>query len=154
MRTVKRPLLTSAASLRPSSTPRPSAQGSTAPRAHASTTARPTAAPPPPHAFFGVYDGHGGSSAAQHLASRLHLLLAADLALWRESPREAMLNAFALAESELRQVYETNPEDKSGSCACVGMLRGRRLVVASVARVVLCGQLGFLAAARFGPDHC
>ena len=92
----------------------------------------PDGSTPPPHAFFGVYDGHGGSSAAQHLASRLHLLLAADLALWRESPREAMLNAFALAESELRQVYETNPEDKSGSCACVGMLRGRRLVVASV----------------------
>ena len=90
----------------------------------------PAGSTPPSHCFFGVYDGHGGSSAAQHLASRLHLLLAADPALWRESPRQAMINAFALAESELRQTYERDREDHSGSCACVGLLRGRRLTVA------------------------
>ena len=87
---------------------------------------------PPPNAFFAVYGGHGGSSAAQHLKSRLHLLLAADMRLWRESPRDALLNAFALSESELRQMYDHQPEDTSGSCACVGLLRGRRLLVASV----------------------
>ena len=92
----------------------------------------PAGSVPPPNAFFGVYDGHGGSAAAQHLASRLHLLLASDPELWRLSPREAMLHAFVLAESELRHSYEQNPEDKSGACACVGLLRGRRLFVASV----------------------
>ena len=87
---------------------------------------------PPPNAFFGVYDGHGGSSAAQHLCTHLHLLLASDPPLWRDSPKEALRQAFAKAENELREIYMKNPEDKSGSCACVALLRGRRLFVASV----------------------
>ena len=32
----------------------------------------------------------------------------------------------------MREIYQKNPEDKSGSCACVALLRGRRLFVASV----------------------
>ena len=87
---------------------------------------------PPANAFFAVYDGHGGSTAAQHLASRLHLLLAADVPTWRDSPRQALVNAFALAEAELRQLHENNPEDKSGACATVGLLRGHRLLIASL----------------------
>ena len=91
----------------------------------------PDGSTPPPNVFFGVYDGHGGSSTAQHLANRLHVLLAADSSVWRDAPREALINAFALCEGELRRNYEAHPDDKSGSCACVGLLRGRRLLIAS-----------------------
>ena len=89
----------------------------------------PKGSAPPDNAFFAVYDGHGGSTAAVHLANRVHLLLASDWQVWRNDPRQAMVNAFKLAEAELRQIYQSHPEDTSGSCAIVGLLRGHKLIV-------------------------
>jgi hypothetical protein len=73
-----------------------------------------------------------------------------------QAPSEALHNAFALAESELRQVYENHPEDKSGSCACVGLLRGRRLFVASVGdcrMVLLRGEGSSESYVQLSNDH-
>ena len=106
--------------------------GATAAAEYNGMTGAPPEATPPANAFFGVYDGHGGHSSSQHLSQRLHLLLASDMPTWREDPKTALVHAFALAETELRQVYEANPGDRSGACAAVGLLRGNRLLVAWV----------------------
>ena len=91
--------------------------------------APPVGSTPPAHSFFGVYDGHGGARCATHASSRLHLLLAHDTALWRASPKSALEAAFGRIEVELRHIYEANPEEKSGTCACAAVVRGHRLIV-------------------------
>ena len=87
----------------------------------------------PPNAFFGVYDGHGGAGASTVAASRLHTHLNADAELWRTDPKEALLRAFELTESELRHTYDKVGEgkgrDKSGTCALAALIRGSRLFI-------------------------
>jgi len=85
----------------------------------------------PPNAFFGVYDGHGGSDSASYAAANLHLLVGADEQRWRLDPADAVLHGYALVEQELRQLYESQ-QDRSGSCALTVLLRGHRLIVAGL----------------------
>ena len=99
---------------------------------------------PPSNAFFGVYDGHGGSAAATAAQSRLHVLLGSDPQLYRDTPRLSLEGAFASLEAELRASYakakadakanakdgdgEASPSkeaDKSGTCALAVLLRGQ-----------------------------
>jgi serine/threonine protein phosphatase PrpC len=97
--------------------------------------------------FYAVYDGHGGSSAAEFVKRRLPLIISSR-AGYGDTSRidEALHEAFALTDEELLKTLR--PEDKpestfalsSGSCACVALVRGDRLYVANVGdcRAILC----------------
>jgi len=105
-------------------------------RGAAITASAPTDASAPAQAFFAVYDGHGGAKSAIHAASHLHANLASDPVQWRMDPRQALATAFERTEAELRRAYEKSvsdgKEERSGTCGCAAVLRGRRLLVAWV----------------------
>ncbi|KAL0743380.1 hypothetical protein Bca4012_084893 [Brassica carinata] len=103
---------------------------------------------PFPVAFYGVFDGHGGSEASQYIKENATRLFFED-AVFRESP--FVLNAFLLQEVERshRRAYKLADlamEDESivsGSCgttALTALVIGRHLMVANAGdcRAVLC----------------
>ncbi|KAF8044807.1 hypothetical protein N665_6654s0001 [Sinapis alba] len=104
---------------------------------------------PVPVAFYGVFDGHGGSEASQYIKENAARLFFAEDSVFRESP--FVVNAFLLQEVEKshRRAYKVADlamEDESivgGSCgttALTALVIGRHLMVANVGdcRAVLC----------------
>lgn len=78
-------------------------------------------------AFFGVYDGHGGSRVAEFLSQELH---GAIFERMRNSPRDmksCLVEAFVEADDV---IFQTQME--SGSTAVAVLLRGSTAIVASV----------------------
>ncbi|VVA97967.1 unnamed protein product [Arabis nemorensis] len=103
---------------------------------------------PVPIAFYGVFDGHGGSEASQYIKENATRLFFQD-AVFRESP--SIVNTFYLKELENshRKAYmlaDLAMEDESivsGSCgttALTALVIGRHLMVANAGdcRAVLC----------------
>ncbi|KAG8383244.1 hypothetical protein BUALT_Bualt05G0164200 [Buddleja alternifolia] len=87
--------------------------------------------------FFGVYDGHGGSKAAEFVAENLHLKILEMLERSSENnaKEEAVKAAFLKTDEEfLKQGFG------SGSCCVTAVIEGREMVVSNLGdcRAVLC----------------
>lgn len=104
---------------------------------------------PVPVAFYGVFDGHGGSQASRYIKENATRLFFEEDAVFRES--HSTVNAFLLREVERshRRAYrlaDLAMEDESvvsGSCgttALTALVIGRHLMVANAGdcRAVLC----------------
>lgn len=82
--------------------------------------------------FFGVYDGHGGSFAADFLRDNLHLYVARESS-FPSSPAEALSLGFAKAEQKILETQAAKGGvDKSGSCAVVALVVGDVCYIANV----------------------
>lgn len=92
-------------------------------------------------AYFGVYDGHGGSWCADYLRDNLHKLIFADSAFPTDILK-ALKNGFAKAEREiLREVVGIKEAEKTGSCAAVVMVVGEKIYIANLGDSrVLCSK--------------
>eukprot|EP00826_Nyctotherus_ovalis_P012443 TRINITY_DN1328_c0_g1_i18.p1 TRINITY_DN1328_c0_g1~~TRINITY_DN1328_c0_g1_i18.p1 ORF type:complete len:319 (-),score=60.68 TRINITY_DN1328_c0_g1_i18:117-1073(-) len=83
-------------------------------------------------AYFGVYDGHGGSWCANYLRDNLHKLIFADSAFPTDI-KKALKNGFEKAEREiLRQVVSVKKVEKAGSCAAVVMVVDKKIYIANL----------------------
>eukprot|EP00826_Nyctotherus_ovalis_P039434 TRINITY_DN3793_c0_g5_i4.p2 TRINITY_DN3793_c0_g5~~TRINITY_DN3793_c0_g5_i4.p2 ORF type:complete len:159 (-),score=33.08 TRINITY_DN3793_c0_g5_i4:812-1288(-) len=87
----------------------------------------------PRSSFFGVYDGHGGSFAADFLRDNLHLYVASE-PCFPASPADALSLGFAKAEQKILdiQAAKGGSQDKSGSCAVVALIVGNMCYIANV----------------------
>ena len=84
----------------------------------------------PPQAFFGVYDGHGGSEAAEYARTHLHVNIAREDS-FRDDVLHAIRNGFAATDSTFLRKAEK--ENISSGCTVVTVLiRGRDLYVSWV----------------------
>lgn len=54
------------------------------------------------HAFFGVFDGHGGPNVAKYCGTRLHRLIGNDGAFKRKDYEQAIKNGFLGIDNEIR----------------------------------------------------
>eukprot|EP00899_Mesostigma_viride_P015641 jgi/Mesvir1/24078/Mv10800-RA.1 len=115
--------------------------------------------------FFGLYDGHNGPKAADYAASRLHILLAADMdlppggattkpAITKEEQGviTALKNAFKKVDVEI--IHMTRSQGtRDGSTAIVAFLLGSTLYVANAGdcRCVMACRGGRLE--RLSVDH-
>ncbi|KAH6763264.1 hypothetical protein C2S52_020697 [Perilla frutescens var. hirtella] len=100
--------------------------------------------------FFGVYDGHGGSKAAEFVAENLHLKIFEMLETTSEDKaKEAACKAGYLKTDEqfLKQGLD------SGACCVTALIEGREMVVSNLGdcRAVLCRGGG--AAEALTADH-
>lgn len=105
--------------------------------------------------LFGVYDGHGGSQVASYCRDRIHLALAEEIKIVRESLsarnikdnnqeqwRRAFINSFIKVDAELEGkpgVVPVAPENV-GSTAVVAIVCSSHIIVANCgdSRAVLC----------------
>jgi len=80
--------------------------------------------------FFGVYDGHGGSSCADFLRDNLHQYVIQDKNFPR-NPVEAIKRGFEEAERTFKEIAQSskNDIDRSGSCAIVALIVGKFLYI-------------------------
>lgn len=92
----------------------------------------------PKCSFFGVYDGHGGSSCAEFLRDHLHHYVVKE-SCFPENPRQAIINGFSKAEQKFLSMCHTIDEngqqilvEKSGSCATVILIVGEMCYAANV----------------------
>lgn len=83
----------------------------------------------PKVSFFGIYDGHGGTFAANFLRDNLHKYVFDDMAASLK-PHKALLNAFTKCENEIMSIAEKSNE-KSGSCALVMLVVDNRIYLAN-----------------------
>jgi len=103
------------------------------------------------HAFFGVYDGHGGSAAAEHCQDNLHKNLNAEMQLqWnRETPLLRINDAECIQKIShcIREAFVTSDRQflrshrpQGGTTAVVAVLINGVVVVGNVgdSRAVLC----------------
>jgi len=83
--------------------------------------------------FFGVYDGHGGTSCADYLRDNLHQFVIRDKN-FPQNPKEALRKGFEAAEKQFGDLAQQNPNelDRSGSCAIVSLIVGEMLYIANV----------------------
>lgn len=95
-------------------------------------------------AFFGIYDGHGGSKCADFLRDNLHQLIFKDPRFPFNAP-DAIREGFRQAE----MIFMANadccePKEKSGSCALVVMIVGDVCYVANLgdSRAIMSGNSG------------
>lgn len=76
--------------------------------------------------FFGVYDGHGGTTCADFLRDNLHQYVIQDKN-FPKNPIEALKKGFEEAERVFKEIAQQNPRgeiDRSGSCAIVSLIVG------------------------------
>jgi len=93
----------------------------------------------PKCSFFGVYDGHGGSSCAEFLRDQLHhFVFKQDC--FPANPKEAITKGFKEAEEQFLQNCQGRDEnnqqiviDRSGSCA---------IVILIVDKICYCANVG------------
>ncbi|KAF1334820.1 Protein phosphatase, partial [Globisporangium splendens] len=91
-------------------------------------------------AYFGVYDGHGGSCVAEYLAKELH---GGIFERMRNSPRDdmktALTHAFSDADDEI-----LHKQMQAGSTAVALLVQGSKALIASVgdSQAVLCTRNG------------
>jgi protein phosphatase 2C family protein 2/3 len=92
-------------------------------------------------AFFGVYDGHGGSWCANYLRDNLHELIFND-PNFPKHIKAAIKNAFLKAEREILRnaIYEEETK-RVGSCASVVLIVGKYMYLANLgdSRVIISG---------------
>jgi protein phosphatase 2C family protein 2/3 len=95
--------------------------------------------------FFGVYDGHGGTSCADYLRDNLHQFVIRDKN-FPHNPKEALRKGFEQAERQFGELAQQNPSelDRSGSCAIVTLIVADTLYVANVgdSRAVMSCDMG------------
>jgi len=88
------------------------------------------------HLYCGVFDGHGGSAAAQWLSRELHNVLNSHLQKDNSKPLTASLSdAFEDADKQLLAYLETQGTDilqNAGSTGTVALVRTDRVVLANV----------------------
>jgi len=88
---------------------------------------------------FGVFDGHGGSYAAEFVRDAiLKNILAQEC--FQHDVEEALINGFLKTDADLQLDTVDNGEDASGTTSIVTLLLGRRLYCANAGdcRAVLC----------------
>jgi serine/threonine protein phosphatase PrpC len=89
----------------------------------------------PKCSFFGIYDGHGGSSCSDFLRDELHSFVIRD-SYFPANPAEALRRGFQRAEEEfINRAYSKKKEavyDKSGSCAVVCLIVDGYCFIANV----------------------
>ncbi|OMJ77464.1 hypothetical protein SteCoe_22941 [Stentor coeruleus] len=98
----------------------------------------------PKCSFFGVYDGHGGSGCADFLRDNLHQYIV-KTRHFPYNPKEAIFEGFETAEREfLIRAENSNPVDKSGSCAIVVLIVADICYVANLgdSRAVMSSEAG------------
>lgn len=96
----------------------------------------------PKCSFFGIYDGHAGSTCADFLRDNLHKFIINDKN-FPENPQLAILNGFILAE-KLFLEFSQNNRCSSGSCAIVILIVEKRCFVANLgdSRAIMSGSCG------------
>eukprot|EP00163_Fabomonas_tropica_P026076 TRINITY_DN4654_c0_g1_i1.p1 TRINITY_DN4654_c0_g1~~TRINITY_DN4654_c0_g1_i1.p1 ORF type:complete len:343 (+),score=70.38 TRINITY_DN4654_c0_g1_i1:1446-2474(+) len=93
---------------------------------------------PQTRAFFGVYDGHGGSRAAEFVSAHLHEFIFESPA-FKTDPQEAMRQGIAKVEEKFLDLA-VESELADGTTATVALIHGNELIVANVgdSEAVLC----------------
>ncbi|OMJ66815.1 hypothetical protein SteCoe_36210 [Stentor coeruleus] len=96
----------------------------------------------PPCSFFGLYDGHGGKLCSNFLRDYLHVYITHDPS-FPNNPLQAILNGFERAENAFMELA-LKKKDKSGSCAVVVLIVGKRCFVANLgdSRAVMSSNCG------------
>lgn len=91
----------------------------------------------PRHAFFGLYDGHGGEKVSDFLSKNLHQTIV-DNPKFVTNTKKALQEAFELTEKNLEEMLGKNAG--VGSTACVAVIMDGILYVANVgdSAAVLC----------------
>lgn len=86
------------------------------------------------HAFYGLFDGHGGASVARHLALKLYFNIVSG-ASFVASPLRAMVAGCLLTNQDLTSLAE-----QQGSTAIMALLKNDQIYVGNVgdSRAVLC----------------
>ena len=97
--------------------------------------------PWPNCSFFGLYDGHGGSTACDFLRDNLHKYIINDK-YFPSNPQKAIANGFIYAEKMFFKNY--TGLDASGSCAIVVIIIENRVYIANVgdSRAILSAKNG------------
>lgn len=98
----------------------------------------------PKCSFFGVYDGHGGTTCADFLRDNLHQYVIRNQ-YFPFAPKDALKSGFAAAEKAyLDKAERYSPVDRSGSCAIVALVVGEICYIANVgdSRAVMSGNSG------------
>ncbi|CAA2996826.1 probable phosphatase 2C 8 [Olea europaea subsp. europaea] len=92
------------------------------------------------YAFFAVYDGHGGSRAAEICSERMHKYLDRHVEKAKKSPKEKSLNWEKVMEGCFRSMDEVVGKDKKGDDEVMeGASTVSETIVGSTALVVLVG---------------
>ena len=91
----------------------------------------------PPLAYFGVYDGHGGSECSEFVSLVLHEKVCQQRTLWSD-PGKALKNAFKETQEDFVD-FATKSSIYSGSTACVALVFLGKFFVANIgdSRIVL-----------------
>lgn len=100
----------------------------------------------PTHAFYGVFDGHGGSFVSRQLALKLYFNIVTS-ANFKASPLRAMIAGCLLTNQDLPSLA-----DQQGSTAIMALFKNNQIYVGNVgdSRAVLC-QAG--KAVALSQDH-
>ncbi|MCF7799599.1 protein phosphatase 2C domain-containing protein [Candidatus Babeliales bacterium] len=93
----------------------------------------------PGHAFFGIYDGHGGKEVADYLTAHLYNNLIAD-PNFNTNIQRAFTDSFAKTDSDLATAGHMG----TGSTATTALIKGNKIYIANVgdARTVLYDRNG------------
>lgn len=96
----------------------------------------------PKCSFFGIYDGHAGSSCADFLRDNLHKYIIND-SNFPDNPQKAILNGFLTSERVFLE-YSLNSGNKSGSCALIILILENKCFVANLgdSRALMSGNFG------------
>jgi protein phosphatase PTC2/3 len=84
----------------------------------------------PPCSFFGLYDGHGGKMCSNFLRDNLHVFITQDIN-FPSDPHLAIMRGFERAENAFLE-FSVKTGDKSGSCAVVLLIVGKKGFVANL----------------------
>jgi serine/threonine protein phosphatase PrpC len=83
------------------------------------------------HAFFAIYDGHGGSQAAECALKHTHKNVI-NSKYFETDPEAALMEAFAKTESDYLKITEEQKLDGLiGTTVCVALITGNVLYVAN-----------------------
>lgn len=85
----------------------------------------------PDISLFAVFDGHGGHGCAEYLKEMMPRFIDKQECL-KSQPEQALKNAFKEAEEEFMRKNEVVIKDRSGSCACLVMVKGDQVYTANV----------------------
>jgi len=85
-----------------------------------------------PHAFFAIYDGHGGPKCVEFVNSHLHDYVTQH-SCFNKEPMVALREGILKTEKEFKEVVlKEDLDGMQGSCVCVALIHGNTLYVASV----------------------
>ncbi|CAG9311410.1 unnamed protein product [Blepharisma stoltei] len=97
----------------------------------------------PKCSYFGIFDGHGGSSCADFLRNNLHQYIIQEQS-FPNNPKLAIEKACAKAEQEFMKRAQGEVIDLSGSCCIFALFVGDTCYIANVgdSRAILCCERG------------